>query len=42
MNYGVDVVTFNADQSLYAVPVARVQEILDLRPVARCPMRRPI
>lgn len=37
MNYGVDVVTFNTDQSLYAVPVARVQEILDLRPVAAMP-----
>jgi purine-binding chemotaxis protein CheW len=37
MNNGVDVVTFNADRSLYAVPVARVQEILDLRPVAAMP-----
>jgi purine-binding chemotaxis protein CheW len=32
-----DVVTFNADQALYAVPVSRVQEILDLRPVAAMP-----
>jgi purine-binding chemotaxis protein CheW len=37
MNNGVDVVTFNADRSLYAVPVSRVQEILDLRPVAAMP-----
>ncbi len=37
MNNGVDVVTFNADRSLYAVPVGRVQEILDLRPVAAMP-----
>jgi purine-binding chemotaxis protein CheW len=37
MSNGVDVVTFNADRSLYAVPVARVQEILDLRPVAAMP-----
>lgn len=32
-----DVVTFIADHALYAVPVARVQEILDLRPVAVMP-----
>ena len=29
-----DVVTFIADAALYAVEVSRVQEILDLRPVA--------
>jgi chemotaxis signal transduction protein len=29
-----DVVTFAADGALYAVPVGRVQEILDLRPTA--------
>ncbi|MBU9697513.1 chemotaxis protein CheW [Rhodobacteraceae bacterium HSP-20] len=33
----VDVVTFIAEGSLYAVPVSRVQEILDLRPVAAMP-----
>lgn len=32
-----DVVTFVADRALYAVPVGRVQEILDLRPVAVMP-----
>lgn len=32
-----DFVTFVADQALYAVPVSRVQEILDLRPIARMP-----
>lgn len=37
MSEGVDIVTFMADQSLYAVPVSRVQEILDLRPVAAMP-----
>lgn len=37
MSESVDVVTFNADRSLYAVPVSRVQEILDLRPVAAMP-----
>lgn len=37
MNESVDVVTFNAEGSLYAVPVGRVQEILDLRPVAAMP-----
>jgi purine-binding chemotaxis protein CheW len=37
MSESVDVVTFNADMSLYAVPVSRVQEILDLRPVAAMP-----
>lgn len=37
MQTGTDVVTFNADAALYAVPVSRVQEILDLRPVARMP-----
>lgn len=37
MHDGKDVVTFNADAALYAVPVSRVQEILDLRPVARMP-----
>lgn len=37
MSVSVDVVTFNADQGLYAVPVSRVQEILDLRPVAAMP-----
>lgn len=37
MTDSADVVTFNADQALYAVPVSRVQEILDLRPVAAMP-----
>jgi len=37
MNESADVVTFTADQALYAVPVTRVQEILDLRPVAPLP-----
>ncbi len=37
MTESADVVTFNADQALYAVPVSRVQEILDLRPVAAMP-----
>lgn len=37
MTGSVDVVTFMADLGLYAVPVARVQEILDLRPVAALP-----
>ena len=37
MTDSVDVVTFNADNGLYAVPVSRVQEILDLRPVAAMP-----
>lgn len=37
MSESVDVVTFNAERSLYAVPVVRVQEILDLRPVAAMP-----
>lgn len=37
MTQSVDIVTFMADQSLYAVPVSRVQEILDLRPVAAMP-----
>ncbi len=32
-----DVVTFVADGALYAVPVSRVQEILDLQPVAAMP-----
>ena len=32
-----DVVTFDADGALYAVPVGRVQEILDLRPTATMP-----
>lgn len=32
-----DVVTFIADAGLYAVEVSRVQEILDLRPVAEMP-----
>lgn len=32
-----DVVTFSADGSLYAAPVHRVQEILDLQPVAPMP-----
>ncbi len=32
-----DVVTFIADAALYAVEVSRVQEILDLRPVAVMP-----
>lgn len=31
------VVTFTVDAGLYAVPVSRVQEILDLRPVAPLP-----
>lgn len=37
MSESADVVTFTADQALYAVPVTRVQEILDLRPVAPLP-----
>lgn len=37
MSRSVDVVTFVAEGSLYAVPVSRVQEILDLRPVAAMP-----
>lgn len=37
MSESVDIVTFNADRGLYAVPVSRVQEILDLRPVAAMP-----
>lgn len=37
MNESADVVTFTADKALYAVPVVRVQEILDLRPVAPLP-----
>lgn len=32
-----DVLTFSADGVLYAVPVTRVQEILDLQPVAPMP-----
>lgn len=32
-----DVVTFEADGSLYAILVSRVQEILDLRPIAPMP-----
>ena len=34
---GPAVVTFRADAALYAAPVHRVQEILDLRPVAPMP-----
>jgi purine-binding chemotaxis protein CheW len=37
MSVSVDIVTFNTDGALYAVPVSRVQEILDLRPVAAMP-----
>jgi purine-binding chemotaxis protein CheW len=37
MTHSAEVVTFIADQALYAVPVSRVQEILDLRPVAAMP-----
>lgn len=37
MSESAMMVTFNADQALYAVPVSRVQEILDLRPVAPMP-----
>ena len=37
MTDSADVVTFTADHALYAVPVGRVQEILDLRPVAALP-----
>ena len=37
MNLIQDVVTFDADGALYAVPVGRVQEILDLRPTAAMP-----
>lgn len=37
MSESVDIVTFNTDGALYAVPVSRVQEILDLRPVAAMP-----
>lgn len=36
-----DVVTFDADGALYAVPVGRVQEILDLRPTAAMPNAPP-
>lgn len=41
MTAQADVVTFNADVGLYAVPVCRVQEILDLRPVAAMPNAPP-
>lgn len=37
METGQHVVTFSADAALYAVPVNRVREILDLRPVAPMP-----
>ena len=37
MTEAADFVTFVADQGLYAIPVNRVQEILDLRPVAPLP-----
>lgn len=37
MSENATVVTFVADEALYAVPVDRVQEILDLRPVAPLP-----
>lgn len=37
MKLSGDVLTFSAGGSLYAVPVARVQEILDLRPVSVMP-----
>ena len=37
MSENATVVTFVADEALYAVPVGRVQEILDLRPVAPLP-----
>lgn len=37
MNDSVDYLTFSADGALYAVPVNRVQEILDLQPVAPMP-----
>mgnify|MGYP001249994251 CR=1 FL=1 len=37
MNISADVVTFAADGALYAAPVHRVQEILDLQPVAPMP-----
>lgn len=37
MTDAANVVTFVAGEALYAVPVARVQEILDLRPVAPMP-----
>ena len=37
MYNGHAVVTFSADAALYAAPVHRVQEILDLRPVAPMP-----
>lgn len=37
MTEAADVVTFEADQGLYAIPVNRVQEILDLRPIAAMP-----
>jgi purine-binding chemotaxis protein CheW len=36
-----DFVTFVADGALYAVPVARVQEILDVQPVAAMPNAPP-
>lgn len=37
MTEAADFVTFVADQGLYAIPVNRVQEILDLRPIAAMP-----
>ncbi|MFN4058775.1 MAG: chemotaxis protein CheW [Roseinatronobacter sp.] len=37
MSVSVDIATFNTDGALYAVPVSRVQEILDLRPFAAMP-----
>jgi purine-binding chemotaxis protein CheW len=37
MNQAADFVTFVADQGLYAIPVNRVQEILDMRPIAAMP-----
>ena len=37
MSIEQDVLTFSADGVLYAVPVQRVQEILDLQPVAPMP-----
>lgn len=35
-------VTFGIDREVFAVPVATVLEILDMRPVFRIPRRRPI
>ncbi|MGP9805122.1 chemotaxis protein CheW [Paracoccus sp. NSM] len=41
MQTGADFVTFSLEDSLYAVTVHRVQEILDMRPIARMPGTPP-